>query len=88
MTHYLLFLIPVVLLVASCFELYRLTHVNVAYKDNLGQLRGYSFYYRYPWADSWMNIQEWEDKVAEIKKMPAVRIISIKVKSKWRIRRA
>jgi hypothetical protein len=35
-----------------------------------------------------MNIQEWEDKVAEIKKMPAVRIISIKVKSKWRIRRA
>lgn len=87
MLKYLWFIVPVVLLTISFFELYRLSHVTVAYKDSIGQLKGYSFYYMHHWNDRWLNIQEWENRLAEVKNMPTVKIISIKINTKWRIRR-
>ncbi|WP_019555369.1 hypothetical protein [Propionispira raffinosivorans] len=80
--------IPVVIIVASYFEVYKLKHITVAYKDNFGQVRGYAFYYAYPLKESWMNISEFEKYVATKKKLSEVKIEQIKVKSEWRLRRS
>ncbi len=53
---YILLLIPVALIVASCFELYRFTRVTVAYTDNIGQLRGYAFDYVHRANEQWLDI--------------------------------
>jgi len=85
---YLLLLIPVALIVASCFELYRFTRVTVAYTDNIGQLRGYAFDYVHRANEQWLDIQEWEQYVAAKKNMPIVKIVKIKIDTSWKLRRA
>ena len=81
-------LIPVVIIVASYFEIYSLKHITVAYKDEFGQVRGYAFYYAYPLKESWMNIAEFEKYVAAKKKLTEVKIEQIKVKTEWKLRRS
>jgi hypothetical protein len=81
-------LIPVVIIVASYFEIYRLKHITVAYKDEFGHVRGYAFYYAYPLKESWMNISEFEKYVAAKRKLSEVKIEQIKIRTKWKLRRA
>ena len=81
-------LIPVVIIVASYFEIYRLKHITVAYKDEFGSVRGYAFYYAYPLKESWMNISEFEKYVAAKRKLSEVKIEQIKIRTKWKLRRA
>ena len=79
--------IPIAIIVASYFEIYRLKHITVAYKDEFGRIRGYAFYYAYPLKESWMNISEFEKYVAAKKKLSEVKIEQIKVKTAWKLRR-
>ncbi|WP_019554048.1 hypothetical protein [Propionispira raffinosivorans] len=80
-------LIPLVIIAASYFEIYRLKHITVAYKDDFGCVRGYAFDYAYPLQEKWMNISEFEKYVAAKKKLPEVKIERIKVKTEWKVRR-
>lgn len=82
-------LILIVIIVASSyFEIYRLKHITVAYKDEVGQVRGYKFDYADHWKERWLDIGLFERYVADKKKMPAVKITGIMVKSEWKIRRS
>lgn len=81
-------LITVVVIVVSYFKLYRLTNVTVAYQDSTGQVRGYAFDYAGHWNEDWLDISSWERYVAEKKNMPMVKIVKIKVNTKWKLRRA
>jgi hypothetical protein len=82
-----LVLIPFVIIIASYFEVYRLKHITVAYKDDFGRIRGYAFDYAYPLQENWMNISEFEKYVAAKKQLSKVKIEQIKVKTEWKVRR-
>lgn len=85
---YIVLLVSVVFIAVSYFKLYRLSHVTVAYEDSIGQVRGYKFDYADHWKERWLDIGLFERYVADKKKMPAVKITGIMVKSEWKIRRS
>jgi len=81
-------IIPLTIIAASYFEIYKVKHITVAYEDGFGRVRGYEFNYAYPAKENWMDISKFEKYVAEKKKLPQVKITMMQVKTRWRLRRA
>jgi len=83
-----LIIIALLIAGASFFEIYQIKNITVAYQDPFGKIRGYKFDYAYPARENWMDIQSFENYVAEKKKLSQVKITKMQVKTRWRLRRA
>lgn len=80
--------IPLLIIVASYFEIYKVKHITVTYQDDFGRVKAYAFNFAYPAKETWMDISKFEKYVAEKKKMQQVKITQLQVKTQWKLRRA
>ena len=79
--------IPLLIIVASYFEIYKVKHITVTYQDDFGRVKAYAFDYAYPMKENWMDIQSFENYIADRKNLPQVKIMQMKVKTEWKLRR-
>ena len=88
MTEFVIAAVGIILIAVSYFEVYKVKHITVAYKDQFGQMKGFRIDYAYRAKENWMDISEFEKYVAEKKNLQQVKIMKMQVKTKWKLRKA
>ncbi|MGL5270315.1 MAG: hypothetical protein ACRC7I_07220 [Selenomonadaceae bacterium] len=88
MIKYIIAAAGIILIAVSYFEVYKVKHITVAYKDQFGQMKGFRIDYAYRAKENWMDISEFEKYVAEKKNLLEVKIIKMQVKTQWKLRKA